>query len=345
MENQVKFLPNPKLKLMDQVKEVLRYYHYAYRTEQTYCKWILRYIRFYGGKTHPRKLNGDHVERFLSHLAVENGVSVSTQRQALNALVFLYRDVLLQPIEGRIAPTRSKRRPRLPTVLSQGEAKRLFLYIFGTHALMAKLLYGAGLRLMECVRLRIKDVDFSRNRIHVIMGKGGKDRSTILPKGIREELHSHIEKVKALHLSDLEQGFGEVYLPEALARKYRNAARETGWQYVFPSRKLSKDPRSGKVMRHHVLESGLQKAVKRAARNAGIDKRVTCHTLRHSFATHMLERGTNIRVLQELMGHADVKTTEIYTHVMDRDISKLSSPLDDWPEAKSSRQKGPGLHF
>ncbi len=328
MENQTKFRPNPKLKLMDQVREVLRYYHYAYRTEQSYCSWILRYIHFYGGKVHPIKMGARHVERFLSHLATKGGVSASTQRQALNALVFLYRDVLHKPLEGAIAPMRSKRKPRLPTVLSQEEAKRLFTHLSGTHALMAKLLYGAGLRLMECMRLRIKDVDFSRNRIHVRMGKGGKDRSTILPQSIRQELYSHIEKVKALHHSDLEQGFGEVYLPEAIARKYPNASRETGWQYVFPAKKLSKDPRSGKVMRHHVLESGLQKAVKRAAKKAGIDKRVTCHTLRHSFATHMLEHGTNLRVLQELMGHTDLKTTEIYTHVMDRDISRLTSPLD-----------------
>ncbi len=329
MENQTKFYPNPKLKLMDQVREVLRYYHYAYRTERSYCSWILRYIRFYRGKVHPAKMGARHVERFLSHLATDGGVSASTQRQALNALVFLYRDVLHKPLGGTIAPIRSKKTPRLPTVLSQEEAKGLLMHLSGSHALMAKLLYGAGLRLMECIRLRIKDVDFSRNRIQVRMGKGGKDRSTILPQSIRGELYFHIQRVKVLHQEDLENGFGDVYLPEAVARKYPNAPRETGWQYVFPSKRLSKDPRSGKVMRHHVLESGLQKAVKRAAKRAGIDKRATCHTLRHSFATHMLERGINIRILQELMGHTDLKTTEIYTHVMDRDISRLSSPLDD----------------
>ncbi|MCP4219841.1 MAG: integron integrase, partial [bacterium] len=193
--------------------------------------------------------------------------------------------------------------------------------------LMAKLLYGSGLRLMECVRLRIMDVDFDRKRIR-ILGKGDKQRSTILAEPIVTELREHIDRVKLLHHNDLEEGFGEVYIPEALARKYPSAARETRWQYVFPSKKRSVDPRSGQIRRHHVMESGLQKAVKRAAHKAGINKRVTCHTLRHSFATTMLENGTNIRVLQELLGHADVKTTEIYTHVMDKDISRLASPLD-----------------
>lgn len=198
----------------------------------------------------------------------------------------------------------------------------------GKHALMAKLLYGSGLRLMECIRLRVQDVDFGQNLIFVRGGKGGKDRTTILPRNLREELYRQIEAVKALHHRDLEAGYGEVYVPEALARKYRNASRQTGWQWVFPARERSRDPRSGREMHHHVLESGLQKAVKRAAQQAGIVKKTGCHTLRHSFATHMLENGVNIRVLQELLGHADVKTTEIYTHVMARDIRNLQSPLD-----------------
>ena len=328
MENKPKFRPNPDAKLMDQVREVLRYYHYAYRTESTYCQWILRYIQFFGGKTHPRKLDAKHIEKFLSHLATNGNVAVSTQRQALNALVFLYRDVLDQPLDGKIAPVRSKRKPSPPTVLTQEEIQQVLRMISGTHALMAKLLYGAGLRLMECVRLRIQDVDFGQNIFYVRGGKGGKDRTTILPQNIREELLLHIEKVTALHYRDIEDGFGEVYLPNALVRKYPNAARETRWQYVFPAKKRSIDPRSGREMRHHVLESGLQKAVKLAVQRAGIQKRATCHTLRHSFATHMLENGINIRVLQELMGHADVKTIEIYTHVMKRDITSLQSPLD-----------------
>lgn len=328
MENKPKFHPNPKLKLMDQVREVLRYHHYAYRTEQTYCQWILRYIHHFGGKTHPRYLGAKDVEAFLSHLATEGKVSGATQRQALNALVFLYRVVLDMPLDGEIAPARSKRPTSPPTVLTQAEVQRLLAAIEGKNALMTKLLYGSGLRLMECIRLRVQDVDFGQNLIFIRGGKGGKDRTTILPRNIQDDLLAQIESVKSLHHRDLVAGFGEVYIPEALARKYRNAARETGWQWVFPARERSRDPRSGKEMRHHVLESGLQKAVKRAAQQAGIDKRVGCHTLRHSFATHMLENGVNIRVLQELLGHADVKTTEIYTHVMARDIRNLQSPLD-----------------
>ncbi len=212
--------------------------------------------------------------------------------------------------------------------MSQDEVKVLFAHMFGTHALMAKLLYGSGLRLVECVRLRIKDIDFSRKRIHVVKGKGGKDRATILPKAIEQDLKNQVEGVKQLHHQDLEQGYGYTYVPEALARKYPNAARETRWQYLFPAKKLAEDPRTGEIRRFHVLESGLQKAIKRAANKAGFEKRVTCHTLRHSFATHMLENGINIRVLQELMGHQDLRTTEIYTHVMDRDIARMVSPLD-----------------
>ena len=313
---------------MNQVREVLRYYHYAYRTEQTYCHWILRYIRHFGGKTHPNRLGAQDVEQFLSHLATEGHVSASTQRQALNALVFLYRDVLHKPLATTIATVRSKRPPRPPTVLTQAEARQLLTAMTGKHALMAGLLYGSGMRLLECVRLRIQDVDFGQHLIFVRGRKGGKDRTTILPRNLQGALQAHIAAVKALHHRDLEEGFGDVYVPEALARKYPKAGRTTGWQWVFPARKRSPDPRSGREMRHHVLESGLQKAVKRAVEQAGLDKKVGCHTLRHSFATHMLENGVNIRVLQELLGHADVKTTEIYTHVMARDVRQLQSPLD-----------------
>ena len=231
MESQPKFYPDPKLKLMNQIREVLRYHHYAYRTEQTYCQWILRYIRFFDGKTHPRDLSSHHIERFLSDLAVKRKVSASTQRQALNALVFLYREVLDIPLDRKIQPIRSKKNPKLPTVLGKEEIKKFFQYIERTHALMAKLLYGSGLRLMECVRLRIKDVDFDRKRIHVL-GKGEKWRSTILAEPIILELKRHIKQVKVLHHLDLEEGFGEVYMPGALAGKYNNAAMETRWQYV-----------------------------------------------------------------------------------------------------------------
>lgn len=329
MENNTpKFQPNPKLKLMDQVREVLRYHHYAYRTEQTYCQWILRYIRYFGGKTHPRLLGAKDIEAFLSHLATEDKVTASTQRQALNAIVFLYKNVLDIHLEDKIAPARSKRVASPPTVMTQSEVQRLLAAMEGKPALMAKLIYGSGMRLMECIRLRVQDIDFGQNLIFIRGGKGGKDRTTILPKNLRDEMLKQIAAVKSLHHKDLEEGFGDVYIPEALSRKYPKASRATGWQWVFPAKLRSRDPRSGKEMRHHVLESVLQKAVKRASEKVGIDKKVGCHTLRHSFATHMLENGVNIRVLQELLGHADVKTTEIYTHVMACDIRNLQSPLD-----------------
>lgn len=326
--NKPKFRPNSKLKLMDQVREVLRYHHYSYRTEQTYCQWIFRYIKHFGGKTHPKLLGAKDVESFLSHLAIEGGVTASTQRQALNALVFLYRHVLDIQLADDITPVRSKRVASPPTVLTQTEVQRLLSAMEGKPALMARLIYGSGLRLMECLRLRVQDIDFGQNLIFVRGGKGGKDRTTVLSKNIRDEMLKQIAAAKSLHYKDLEEGFGDVYIPEALARKYPKASKATGWQWVFPAKHRSIDPRSGKEMRHHVLESVLQKAVKRAAEHAGIDKKVGCHTLRHSFATHMLESGVNIRILQDLLGHADVKTTEIYTHVMSRDIRNLQSPLD-----------------
>jgi integron integrase len=326
--NRPKFHPNPNLKLMDQVREVLRYHHYSYRTEQTYCQWILRYIHYFGGNTHPKLLGSKNIESFLSHLATVGQVAPSTQRQALNALVFLYRHVLDVELEDEIAPARSKRKTSPPTVMTKAEVQGLLAAMAGKPALMAKLIYGSGLRLMECIRLRVQDVDFGQNLVFVRGGKGGKDRTTVLPKNLCDEMLRQIAAAKDLHHKDLEEGFGEVYIPDALAKKYPNASRSAGWQWVFPAKSRSTDPRSGKEMRHHVLESVLQKAVKRAAEQAGIDKKVGCHTLRHSFATHMLENGVNIRILQDLLGHADVKTTEIYTHVMARDIRSLQSPLD-----------------
>ena len=328
MENKTKFTPSPKSKLIDQVRETLRYYHYARSTEKIYCQWILRYIYFYDKKRHPKEMGAREVEQFLSHLATNGKVAASTQRQALNALVFLYRDVLQTPLDQSIAPIRAKRKRHPPTVLTENEVERVLTQMKGTHLLMAKLIYGSGIRLMECIRLRIQDIDFGQRQLFVRSGKGGKDRTTFLPRLVHDELHQHIERVKELHRKDLEQGFGEVYLPNALAKKYRKAAWETSWQYAFPGKTRSIDPRSRKERRHHVLESGLQKAVKAAVRKSGIDKRATVHTLRHSFATHMLENGTNIRVLQDLLGHADVKTTEIYTHVMRKDIDELQNPLD-----------------
>ena len=329
MENQRKFRPDPDAKLMNQVREVLRFFHYAYRTEQTYCHWIVRFIRFFDSKVHPRDMGAVEVERFLSWLASERQVSAATQKQALNALVFLYRHVLDIDLGKSIRPRLAIKGARPPVVMTREETQQVLQRISGTHGLMARLMYGTGLRLMECVRLRVQDVDFGQGRVYVRLGKGGKDRTTCLPIGLASELPEHIERVRGLHDEDLAAGFGDVYLPQALARKYPRAGREFGWQYVFPAKKRSIDPRGGKEHRHHVMESGLQKAVKLAGRRAGLSKRVTCHTLRHSFATHLLERGTNIRVLQELLGHADVKTTEIYTHVIQREAAGLVSPLDD----------------
>ena len=329
MENKQKFRPDPNLKLMDQVRQVLRYHHYAYRTEHTYCDWIRRYIRYFGAKKHPQDMGKPEIDAYLSHLATERKVSASTQSQALNAIIFLYRHVLDQPIEGQIEPTRAKRHPQPPVVMTKNEVQRVFSHMQGIHLLMAKMLYGAGLRLMECIRLRVKDMDFEQNLIYVHAAKGNKDRTTLFPVSIQPEMHHQLEKVKRFHDEDLAQGYGEVYLPDALKRKYPHAAQEFQWQYVFPSKKRSVDPRTGIERRHHVLESGLQKAVKVAVDRVGIAKRVGCHTFRHSFATHMLEDGVYIRMLQRLMGHADVKTTEIYTHVMEKDISAIRSPLDN----------------
>ncbi|MFQ5708897.1 MAG: integron integrase [bacterium] len=328
MENQPKFRPDPDAKLMHQVREVLRYHHYSYRTEQTYCSWILRFVKFHGAKTHPRKMGKREIEAFLSHLATEGKVAASTQRQALNALIFLYQEVLDIALSEDIAPIKAKRRRHLPVVLTQREVQAVLVQMSGTHSLMARILYGGGLRLMECIRLRVKDLDFDRSKIFVRAGKGGKDRVTFLPKSLHDELRIHLARVKHLHDLDLAEGFGEVYLPGALSRKYAHAAREFAWQYLFPAKKRSQDPRSTAIRRHHVQESGLQKAVKTAVRRAGIHKPVGCHTFRHSFATHLLENGVNIRIVQELMGHADVKTTEIYTHVMKKDLDAVHSPLD-----------------
>jgi len=327
MENKPKFKPDSKLRLMDQVRQVLRYHHYAYRTEQTYCDWIIRFVKFHGSQKHPREMGKVEIEAFLSHLAVNRRVAASTQRQALNALVFLYKYVLDKPIEDNIAPVKATKRRRPPVVMAKTEVRQVLNQMKGAHLLMAKIMYGGGLRLMECLRLRVMNLDFARSQIYV-RGKGGKDRLTTLPPSIIGDLEAHLLGVRKLHQTDLDAGYGNVYLPEALARKFRSASREYRWQYVFPAKKLSKDPRSNILRKHHVLESGLQKAVKNAVDRAGITKRVGTHTFRHSFATHLLEDGVNIRVVQELMGHADVKTTEIYTHVMQKDIQAVCSPLE-----------------
>ncbi|MBU2621698.1 MAG: integron integrase [Proteobacteria bacterium] len=329
MEIKNKFKPDPKIKLMDQVRQVLRYHHYSLSTEKTYCDWISRYIKYHKCKRHPSEMGKREIEDFLSHLATDLKVSASTQRQALNAIVFLYKLVLDISIDEQLSPVKARKHRRSPVVMTKNEVIKVLGNISGTRLLMAKLLYGCGLRLMECVRLRIQDVDIERNLIYVRAAKGNKDRTVNLPANIKDEIRHHVSRVRELHNKDLAEGFGEVYIPEALSRKYPNAKMEFRWQYVFPSKKISVDTRSGVARRHHVLESGLQKAVKTAVDRAGLTKRVSCHTFRHSFATHLLENGNNIRVVQELMGHADVKTTEIYTHVMEKDISKALSPLDN----------------
>jgi len=327
-KKQAQFTPDPDLKLMDQVHQVLRYHHYAYRTEQTYCNWIVKFIRFHGGMTHPGSLGKRELEAFLSDLATRQQVAAATQRQAMNALLFLYDKVLHRPLKELIEPVKAHKRLPLPVVMTKTEVKAVLTNMHRKHQLMAGLLYGGGLRLLECVRLCTKDLDFSRNRIYIYTAKGGKQRTTLLPQSLKAQLKMQVEQVRALHDHDLSRGYGAVYLPPSLTRKYPMATREFIWQYVFPSKKRSRDPRSNAVRRHHVLESGLQKAVHSAVQRSGIDKWISCHTFRHSFATHLLEQGVNIRIVQELMGHASVKTTEIYIHVMDRDINKLQSPLD-----------------
>lgn len=319
-------MDKPPKKLLDQVVDAFRLRHYAYSTEQQYVHWIRRFILFHN-KRHPREMGAGEIEAFLTHLAVEGQVAASTQNQALCALLFLYREVLSQPIE-HVEVTWAKKPKRLPTVLSQEETRQLLAHLSGRHCLMAQLLYGSGLRLMECLRLRVKDIDFQQQQIIVRDGKGFKDRVTLLPASLKQPLHHHLEAVRLLHQQDLNLGYGEVFLPDALARKYLNAAKEWGWQYVFPSDKLSQDPRSGVTRRHHLDESNLQKAVRRAAKKAGVIKPVGPHTFRHCFATHLLEAGYDIRTVQELLGHKDVKTTMVYTHVMNKGPLGVRSPLD-----------------
>ena len=325
-------IANPKAKLLDQLREVLRAKHYSRRTEETYVQWARRYLIFQrdraGGWQHPQDLGGTEVVAFLNHLANAEHVAAATQNQALNALMFLYASVLRIELGELAEFIRATRPRRVPVVLSKAEVGRLLGALEGTWRLMAQVLYGTGLRLMELLRLRVMDVDFERNQITVRSGKGDKDRVTMLPDSVRMALQEHLRRVRLLHEQDLGLGFGVVYLPEALARKYPNAGKEWAWQWVFPSRSRSRDPRSGKVRRHHVQETGLQRAVKAGLQLSGITKLATCHTLRHSFATHLLEGGYDIRTVQDLLGHKDVSTTQIYTHVMQKPGLGVRSPLD-----------------
>jgi len=320
-------VPNPKLRLREQVHEVMRFKQFSLRTEAAYWNWIRQFI-FFHQKRHPREMGKAEVEAFLTHLAKARNVAVSTQDQALNALVFLYREVLHQPFDQLGSVQRPLRRPKIPMVMSRDEVSRLLAQMDGTLGLIARLLYGTGLRLMEGLRLRVKDVDFGRGQIVVHDGKGFKDRVTMLPESLRAPLTAHLKRVEELHQLDLKSGLGRVWLPGALKVKYPNADRELIWQWMFPTKGISVDPESGMRGRHHVKPAKVQRAVKEAAQNAGIRKMVTPHTLRHSFATHLLESGTDIRTLQDLLGHKDVKTTQIYTHVMKKPGLGVRSPLD-----------------
>jgi len=314
-------------RLLDRVRDAIRRRHYSRRTEETYVHWIRRFI-FFSGKRHPAELGAPEVTAFLNHLASERSVAAATQNQAPSALVFLYKEVLAQPLPWLDGLDRAKRPSRLPSVLTVDEVTRLLASLHGMRWLMASLLYGAGLRLRECLKLRVKDIDFGYRQILLRDGKGGKDRVTMLPASVIDPLRRHLERVKALHERDLIEGYGDVELPDAIARKYPKAPYEWGWKFVFPSHKRSVDPATGAIRRHHVYENYLIRSVKQAARDAGIAKQVTCHTLRHSFATHLLEGGYDIRTVQELLGHADVSTTMIYTHVLNKGGRGVESPLD-----------------
>ncbi len=316
---------NPEL--LQKVINSLRMGQYAYRTEQSYTDWICRFLAYFAHKD-PRNMGRSEVFTFLEYLALERKVAGSTQNQALNALVYLYDKVLEQPLGDLGSFARAKRPRRLPVVLSRDEIQRLLAEMDGVFGLMAQLMYGTGMRLMEAVRLRVQDVDFDYGQVIVRDGKGQKDRVVPLPEKIAEGLKQHLKQTRELHDDDLAQGLGQVYLPEALQRKYPQAAKEWRWQYVFPSSRVSIDPHSGNKRRHHLHENGLQKKVKSCAAKAGIVKRVNCHALRHSFATHVLEAGYDIRTVQDLLGHADVSTTMIYTHVLNKPGMGVRSPLD-----------------
>lgn len=318
--------PTPP-KLLDQVRNKIRVKHYSIRTETQYLQWMKRFILFHG-KRHPKDMGAAEVEAFLSHLAVEGNVSASTQNQALSALLFLYREVLAIELPWLDDVVRAKKPQRLPSVLNRAEVSLVLERMEGTYSLMARLLYGTGMRLMECCRLRVKDIDFGQREILIRDGKGAKDRVTMLPETLISDLQAHLVKRRRLYEDDLNKGMAEVFLPDALERKYPNAPNEWAWQYVFSSGSYSIDPRSGRERRHHIDEKLLQRAMKKAVTASGITKFATPHTLRHSFATHLLEGGYDIRTVQELLGHSDVSTTMIYTHVLNKGGRGVVSPLD-----------------
>ena len=316
-----------KPRLLDQVRQVIRVKHYSLRTKESYINWIKRFI-FFHNKKHPIEMREKEIGEFITHLAKNEKVSASTQNQALCAIVFLYKNVLKKELENTISIYWSKRPKKLPVVFTKSEVIEVLNNLKGTHWLVGMLLYGSGLRLPESLELRVKDIDFGYNQIMVRDSKGEKDRTTMLPQKIVQPLKEHLNKVKLIHEKDLKNGFGSVYLPYAIERKYPNAKYEWGWQYVFPATRISTDPRSGIQRRHHLYDTVIQKAVKQAIRNARIFKHASCHTFRHSFATHLLESGYDIRTIQELLGHKNVETTMIYTHVINQGGKGVRSPVD-----------------
>ncbi len=318
---------NRPMKLLDMVRHRIRLKGYSIRTEKTYTDWIRRFILFHD-KRHPKDMGKKEIEAFLSHLVINRNVAPSTQNQAFHALLFLYDQVLEIKMPENISAVRSKKPVRLPTVMTREETQQVINVMRGSHKLMAEIMYGCGLRVMECLRLRVKDIDFGMNQILARDGKGSKDRITVLPQKIIEPIQIHLRYVKYLHQKDLKEGYGRVFLPFALSRKYPKADRSWGWQYVFPAGKRSVDPRSGIKRRHHAHETAVRKAIKQAAQITGIVKPITCHTLRHSFATDLLANGYDIRTVQDLLGHKDVSTTMIYTHVLNRGGKGAVSPLD-----------------
>ena len=366
--------PPAKPRLLDRVREAIRARHYSLRTEEAYVAWIRRFILFHD-KRHPLEMAEPEINAFVTHLAVAGSVGASTQTQALSALIFLYRNVLQKPLPDLDTVIRAKRPGRLPTVLTRSEVRRILARMDGTPRLVATLLYGTGMRLLECLRLRVKDLEFGNNRIVVRDTKGGEDRVVPFPIVARAELPSWLARVKRIHQADLAGGFGSVYLPDAIARKFPGAEREWGWQYVFPGEHRSHDPRGGEKRmsarstasatpaspagpftpsgeperRHHLHETVIQRALRRAVLDVGISRRVSCHTFRHSFATHLLEEGYDIRTIQELLGHRDVKTTMIYTHVLNRGVRGVRSPVDilfaEVPGGRAARQLGLPSNF
>ena len=317
-------------KLLDQLRDQIRLKQYSPRTEKTYINWVREFILFHE-KRHPKDMGVPEINRFITHLVVDRQASASTQNQALSAILFLYRNLLrIELDETEINFIRPKKGKRVPTVLSKDEAHAIIANLTGPYKLMVQIMYGGGLRLMECLRLRVKDIDFENHQILVYDGKGGDDRVTMLPDSIIAPLREHLKRVQAIHQKDISAGYGSVYIPFGLGKKYTAAHKQWIWQYIFPTSTLSTDPETGITRRHHIHETALQRAIREATRLAKIDKQVTPHTFRHSFATHLLQNGYDIRTVQELLGHKDVKTTMIYTHVLDRGPKAVKSPLDLW---------------